>query len=277
MSRISFVNGEFLPHEKCFVHIEDRGFQFADGVYEVILFKNGKLVDGDWHFERLFRSLEGLRMKISQDQKFFEKFILELFAKNNLNEGSIYLQITRGSAPRWPTIPEGTTPTIVATVSPLKKDSKKTIDVITAEDIRWKKCDVKSVGLIASSLAKQRSIDEGCDDAIMIRDGFITEATFANVFIVDTNDNLITRNTDNFILNGITRRRIIEIAKENKINVVEKKFSKEELLAAKEVFLTSTTLIVRPVLKIDGKTIGDGKAGSMSQKLLEQYQNFIAS
>lgn len=273
--RVSFVNDKFLPHEQCVVHIEDRGFQFADGVYEVIMLKNGKLVDGDLHLERLFVSLEGLQIKISQDKNYFEKNILELFAKNNLTEGSVYIQITRGSAPRSQNLPQDLNPTIIATVSPLQKDSKKTIDVITHEDIRWKRCNIKSINLIASSLLKQKSIDEGADDAIMIRDGFVTEATFANVFIVDHNDTLITPNADNFILNGITRRRIIQLATESGIKVSECKFSKDELMNAKEVFLSSTTLIVRPVLKIDGKNIKDGKVGDVSQKILELYNNFI--
>ncbi len=276
MERISFINGQFLPHSKCFVHIEDRGFQFADGIYEVILLKNNKLIDLDWHLDRLYRSLEGFSIKISQDRNYFEKMILELFAKNNLSEGSVYLQITRGVAARWQGFPEESTPTIVATVSPLRTNAVMDgLSVITHEDIRWQRCDIKSVSLIASSIIKQKSLDQGCNDAILIRDGFITEATFANVFIVDKDETLITRNADNFVLCGITKERLVQLAKDNGIKVVERKFDKQELFAASEVFLTSTTLLVRPISKIDGQMIGDGKTGKISQKLLNLYQNFI--
>ncbi|MFT5703503.1 MAG: D-alanine transaminase, partial [Rickettsiales bacterium] len=212
MERISFLNGEFLPHNQCFVHIEDRGFQFADGVYEVILFKNKKLIDIDWHLERLYRSLKELLIKFELDKNSLEKIILELFSKNNLFEGSIYLQITRGKALRQQGLPESK-PTIVATVLSLKNiDSKAGLKVITHQDIRWSRCDIKSIGLIASSMIRQKAYDEGFDDAILIRDGFITEATFANVFIVDKNGILITRPADNFVLTGITKKRIVKLA-----------------------------------------------------------------
>ncbi|MFT7086740.1 MAG: D-alanine transaminase [Rickettsiales bacterium] len=277
MERISFLNGEFLPHNQCFVHIEDRGFQFADGVYEVILFKNKKLIDIDWHLERLYRSLKELLIKFELDKNSLEKIILELFSKNNLFEGSIYLQITRGKALRQQGLPESK-PTIVATVLSLKNiDSKAGLKVITHQDIRWSRCDIKSIGLIASSMIRQKAYDEGFDDAILIRDGFITEATFANVFIVDKNGILITRPADNFVLTGITKKRIVCLAKENNINVLERKFTLEEMLNAKEVFLTSTTLLIRSVSKIDNEIINNGKMGLMAEKLLEIYQNFISN
>lgn len=285
MSRISFVNGEFLPHSQCFVHIEDRGFQIADGVYEVILFKNNKLVDCDWHLQRLFRSLNELGIKFDQTKNQLEKIILELFAKNNLSDGFVYLQITRGVAARCQNLPENLTATITATVSPSKIAQTDSLNVITHQDIRWQRCDIKSISLLASSWIKQKALDVGADDAILVRDdfgdnkekcqGYVSEATFANVFIVDKQNNLITRNADNFILCGITRNRIIDLAKNNGITVLEKKFSVQEMLMAKEVFLSSSTLLIRTVSRIDGHIIGDGKAGEISQKLLNLYKNFI--
>jgi D-alanine transaminase len=279
MERISFVNGKFLPHSQCFVHIEDRGFQLADGVYEVILLKNNQLIDIDWHLQRLFRSLAELEIKFEQDKNYLEQIILELFAKNNLQDGSVYLQITRGVTNRQQIFPTNITPTITATVSPLKAIDKNISEnglaVQTHQDIRWQRCDIKSISLLASCWIRQKVVEAGMDDAILIRDNFVTEATFANVFIVDKFGTLITRNADNFILQGITRNRIIDLAKKNGIAILEKKFSVEELLQASEVFLSSTTLLVRPVSKIDGQIIGDGKAGEVSKKLLDLYNNFI--
>lgn len=279
MERISFINGKFLPHDQCFVHIEDRGFQFADGVYEVILFKNNKLIDIDWHLERLFRSLAELEIKFNHNKDYLREIILELFAKNNLKDGSVYLQITRGVSNRQPTFPTHYTPTITATVSPLKEPNQEEIlnglTVTTHQDIRWQKCNIKSTALLASSWIKQKTLEAGADDAILVRDGFITEATFANVFIVDQKGILITRKADNFMLCGITRNRIIDLAKKNGIVVLEKKFTVEEMFAAREVFLSSTTLLIRSVCKIDGRIIGDGKVGEISKKLLTLYKNFI--
>ncbi len=279
MERISFVNGQFLPHNQCFVHIEDRGFQLEDGVYEVILLKNNKLIDIDWHLERLFRSLGELEIKFNYDKIYLQEIISELSAKNNLKDGSVYLQITRGASPRQLTFPTNITPTITATISPLKiinsQDLENGLTITTHQDIRWQRCDIKSTSLLASSWIRQKTVEAGADDAILIRDGYISEATFANVFIVDKQGTLITRNADNFILQGITRNRIIDLAKKNGIVVLEKKFTVEELLQAKEVFLSSTTLLVRPVSKVDGQIIGDGRAGEISKKLLSLYNDFI--
>ena len=275
MERISFINGEFLPHSQCFVHIEDRGFQFADGVYEVILLKNNKLIDCEGHLQRLFRSLAELEIKFSQTKEQLKTIILELFAKNNLCDGSIYLQITRGMASRQQMLPNNCTPTITATVSPLKNINQNSLNVITHQDFRWQRCDIKSISLLASSWIRQKAFDAGADDAILVRDGFVTEATFANVFIVDRQNNLITRNADNFTLCGITRNRLIDLAKKNGIVVLEQKFTAQEMLEAKEVFLSSTTLLIRPISRIDRHIVGTGGIGEISQKLLDLYKNFI--
>ncbi len=282
MSRISYLNGEFLPHEKCFIHIEDRGFQFADAVYEVTLFKNGKLIDGDAHLERLFRSLREIKIEHNFSKDQLIKIQLELFSLNKMAEGSCYLQVTRGIANRVPTCPKGLTPTIVATVALGKKLSaeefEKGVSIMLHEDIRWKRCDIKTVGLLASTLVNQKAKDSGFDDAIFVRDGVITEATFANAFIVDENETLITKPADNLILCGITRNRLIEIAKKKGLKIIEKNFGVAELMSAKEVFLTSSNLILRPVTKIDGKIIGEnfyqGRSGKVAEMLSEEYKNF---
>lgn len=277
--RISYLNGEFLPHEKCLVHIEDRGFQFADGVYEVTLFENGKLIDCDAHLERFYRSLRELKIEHNFKKEELKKIQLDLFERNKMSDGTCYMQITRGNHARIPWVPKGLTPTIIATVSPRKKVSdaefERGFSVMTHEDIRWLRCDIKTVNLLASTLINQKAKDSGADDAVFVRDGIVTEASFANAFIVDANDTLITKDADNQILCGITRNRLIEIAKEKGIKVEERKFSLDEMMKAKEVFLTSSSLILRPVVKIDGKQISDGKTGKIARILSAAYNEFI--
>ncbi len=279
MSRISYLNGEFLPHENCLVHIEDRGFQFADGVYEVTLFKNGKLIDGEPHLERLFRSLREMKIEHDFKKEDLHKMQIELFAKNQMSEGICYLQITRGATNRVPFFPKNLTPTISATVALGKKltdeEFEKGVSVMTHEDIRWKRCDIKSVALFASSFLNQKAKDLGFDDMIFVRDAVVTEGSFANAFIVDAAGTLITKGADNLILCGITRNRLIEFAKTAGIKVEERDFGVAELMAAQEVFLTSSSLIVRPVTKVDGKVVGTGKAGKVARVLSEAYKKFI--
>ena len=285
MSRISYLNGEFLPHEKCFVHIEDRGFQFADGAYEVTLFENGKLVDGDLHLQRLMRSLNELNIEHNFTLEELTKIQLELFAKNNFSTSAFcYLQITRGFSNRMPSCPKGLKNTIVATVSAKKIISTEEFEngykVMTHDDIRWHRCDIKTVNLLASTLVNQKAKDAGFDDAIFMRDGIVTEATYANVFIVDDKKNLITHPANNNILQGITRNRLIKIAQKNNINVIEKTFGIEEMMKSCEVFLTSSTLIIRPVFQINGQEILGRKNASnpsFSKILSDHYKEFILS
>jgi len=279
-NRISFLNGQFIEHDKAFVHIEDRGFQFADGVYEVILFSQGKLVDAAPHMQRLFRSLTEVKIKHNFLQENLTKTALELFAKNNLQEGSLYLQITRGAANRVPWCPQGLEPTLVMTVSVAKKVSPEEfaagLNLMTHDDIRWHRCDIKTVGLLASTLINQKAKDAGFNDAIFVRSGIVTEGTFANLFFIDQDGALVTKDADNFILQGITRNRILDLAKKNGIKVIEKSFGVDELMQAKEVFMSSSTLLIRPVTKIDGKSIGNGAAGPVSHQINKLYQNFLS-
>ena len=280
-SRISFLNGQFIEHDKAFVHIEDRGFQFADGVYEVILFQQGKFIDGVPHMQRLFRSLTEVKIKHNFSQEQLIKIALELMAKNNLVDASLYLQITRGAANRVPHCPQGLEPTIVMTVSPAKKVSPEEFEaglsLMTHEDIRWHRCDIKTVGLLASSLINQKAKDLGFNDAVFVRNGVVTEGTFSNLFLIDQAGNLVTKDVGNFILCGITRNRILDLAQKSGIKVIEKSFGVDELLQAKEVFLSSSTLLIRPVTKIDSKPIGDGKAGNVTRKISELYKEFLAA
>jgi D-alanine transaminase len=277
--RISYLNGKFLPHEDCFVHIEDRGFQLGDGVYEVTLFKNNKLIDGDLHLNRLFRSLEQLKIEHNFTKEELLNLQLELFKQNNMNEGTCYLAITRGVHKRIPNHPKNVTPTINLCVSKAKEVSEQEFEngfsIMTHEDIRWSRCDIKSLALLASSLINQKSKDLGFNDVVFVRDGFVTEASYANAFIIDEDNKLITRNADNFILQGITRNRLIDLAKKEGIEVEERKFTPKEMINAKEVFLSSSSMIIRPVTKIDGEIIGSGKVGKITKLLKRNYQEFI--
>lgn len=279
MSRISYLNGQFLPHENCLIHIEDRGFQFADGAYEVTLFENGKLIDGDTHIERFFRSLREMKIEHNFTSDELKKVQFELFAKNKMEAGTCYMQITRGAGNRVPWLPKNIQPTISATASPRKKVSAEEFTngftFMTHEDIRWQRCDIKSVALFASSFINQKAKDSGFDDAILVRNGIVTEGSFANIFIVDANDTLITKAPDNLILQGITRNRLIKIAKEKGIKVEERNFSVAEMLKANEVFLTSSSLIIRPASKIDATEIGGGKNRKIATIFNEAYNQFI--
>lgn len=280
MTRISFVNGDFVPHKEAFIHIEDRGFLFADGIYEVILFFKNKIIDFDKHITRLYHSLNGLKINnFKYTEAEIKKIVLQLFKENNLETGSVYLQVTRGTAPRTLNFPENTTPTFIATVSPLTsnlgKEGLKNIKVMTDTDIRWGRCNIKSIALIASSMAKQKAVDLGFDDAVLIRDGYITEGTFSNIFIVDHNNTLITREADNYILSGITRDRLLNLASVNNLKIELRKFTYNELLSAKEAFLTSSTIGILPITSVDKNIIGNGKIGAIALRLSKLYLEFI--
>lgn len=276
MEKISFLNGKFLPHSQCFVHIEDRGFQFADSVYEVVLFKNNKLIDFDWHIQRLARSLVEMRIKFDLSTIDFKNIFLELFKKNNLSEGSVYLQITRGVHSRMAALPE-CEPTIISTVKEFDKSLKKQLSVVIHPDLRWGRCDIKSTALFASSLAKQNATDQGFDDVIMERGGFVTEISFANVFMVDEKNNLITPSLDQNILGGVTRNRIIDLAQNNGITTIERQITVDEILKAKEIFASSSTMLIRPIIKVNNKPVNNGTAGKITQKLIDLYNEFIVN
>lgn len=279
MKRISFLNGNFINHAEAYIHIEDRGMQFADGVYEVILFYKSQLIDNEWHLERLFRSLNEMDIKLPYTYEELSNIMMDLCQQNNLENASVYIQVTRGVTNRNQLIPEGINPTLIMTVSPLTITTTDELingySAVTLEDIRWQRCDIKSISLIASSLSKQKAVDLGYSEAIFVRNNTVTECSFSNLFMVDNNDNLVTKNLDNHVLAGITRKRVIKLAKAAGITVIEKPFTPDELIAAKEVFATSTTLLIRPLTKINETIIGTGKCGSITTKLIENYQQFL--
>lgn len=276
MSRTVYVNGEYLPEEDAKISVFDRGFLFADGVYEVTAVLQGKLVDNQGHLSRLRRSLSELDMPSPADDHEIEAIQRELLQRNNLTEGLVYLQITRGPAERsffYPD-PEATRPSLVLFTQafPLIANAKaeQGIKVLTVEDLRWTRRDIKTVQLLPSSMCKMAARAQGKDDAWMVQDGYITEGTSNNVFLVKKN-HILTRQLSRTILPGITRAAVLAYAEEAGYEIQEVSFSVKEAQAAEEAFITSATAFVVPVIEIDGHQVGDGKPGPVGRRLRELY------
>jgi len=277
LSRIVYVNGEFVAEQDAVISVFDRGFLFADSVYEVSSVLEGKLIDNDAHLKRLRRSLSELSIDLPTSDDEIVRIQRELIERNDLTEGLVYLQATRGAAERDFPFPKGVTPGLVM-FSQAKNirnapQAKEGIAVISIPDIRWKRRDIKTVGLLAQVLAKQAALDAGAADAWMVEDGFITEGSSNNAFILDVDGKLITRHLGNEILSGITRASVLELVEKENIVFEERPFSLDEAFNAKEAFITSASTFVWPVIKIDGHEIGDGTPGSLAPKLREFYIN----
>lgn len=277
MSRIVYVNGKYLPHEKAAVHVEDRGYQFADGVYEVIAIDNGRLADADAHYDRLDRSLRELEIAPAMSRAALDHVIREVVRRNRLRFGIVYLQMTRGVARRDHGFPADPSTSVVITArrggrpNPAVQDAG--VNVITVPDIRWQRCDIKSVSLLPNVLAKQEARRAGAFEAWQVDDdGFVTEGSSTNAWIVDTEGHLVTRQLENAILSGITRSVLSDLAERDGIEIVERPFSAEEAKAAPEAFITSTTSFVMPVIRIDDADIGNGEPGPVTKKLRSLYE-----
>lgn len=276
MSRIAYVNGRYVPHRAATVHIEDRGYQFADGVYEVIAIHRGRLVDEEGHLVRLARSLNALRIQPPMADGALKVAMRELIRRNRVRDGIIYLQITRGVARREHAFPKNAPSALVMTARAMKpfdiEAARAGVDVITIPDIRWKRCDIKSVSLLPNVLGKQQAREAGAYEAWMVADdGTITEGTSSNAWIVTKDGTLVTRDASEAILNGITRQALLKAVRENGVRLVERPFTVAEAKAAREAFVTSTTSYVKPVIRIDGQSIGNGHIGELTGRLLEFY------
>lgn len=280
MARYAYVNGQYVPHGSAAVHIEDRGYQFADGVYEVVTVLNGKMVDEEPHLDRLERSLDELEIDMPVSRRVMKMITRELVRRNGLTNGLVYMQITRGVAPRNHSFPApGTTvPSLVMTTKKLDfaKMPKfdKGVSIITVPDIRWGRCDIKTVSLLPNCLGKQAAAEAGAYEAWQVKDGKVTEGTSSNAWIITRDGVLVTRHTDHGILNGITRRSILMIAEEQGVPFEERSFTVEEAFEAREAFVSSATSFVTPVVEIDGKKIGDGKPGPLCKALLAHYREY---
>ncbi|WP_272670133.1 MULTISPECIES: D-amino-acid transaminase [unclassified Providencia] len=274
---IAYVNGQFLPEEDASVSIFDRGFLFADAVYEVTAIINGKLVDFDRHMARLQRSCAELQLSLPYDLAELKQIHLQLVQKNNIEEGLVYLQLTRGNAHQRSFLypDKQTKPTLVLFAQKTQivenEKSKYGIKVVTVDDIRWQRCDIKTVALLAASMAKEYAKQQGADDAIFVKNGYITEGSSSNCFIINQQNQIQTRGLNNEILPGITRQAILQLAREQQIDIVEKPFSIDEMLEAKEVFITSATTLVWPVIMANNQFIGEGKPGKLAIRLREIY------
>jgi D-alanine transaminase len=276
MSRIAYVNGRYLPHGEASVHIEDRGYQFADGVYEVIAVQGGALIDEALHLARLDRSLGELRIAAPMSRRALSLVLRELLRRNRIGDGFVYLQVTRGVAPRDHPFPAHTNPSLVITTRRARAANPKTLSegirVITIPDIRWARCDIKSIGLLPNVLGKQQAREAGAFEAWQVdADGMVTEGTSTNAWIITRAGELVTRQASSAILNGCTRLALLEIARRLGLTFVERPFSVAEAKAAREAFLSSTTNPVLPIVRIDDATIGDGKPGPLGAKLRELY------
>src|SRR6202045_1406720 len=276
MSRVAYVAGQYLPHRQAAVHIEDRGYQFGDGVYEVIAVNGGHLVDEERHLVRLHRSLTELRINRPMSSTALKIVIREVVRRNGVDTGIVYLQVTRGVAPREHVFPKAAKPVLVVTSRrsrpPDPRLGREGIAVITIPDIRWQRCDIKSVALVANVLGKQQAREASAYEAWQVdAEGRVTEGTSTNAWIVTADNTVVTRAADHAILNGVTRAAILDIMHREGYRLVERPFSVAEARAAREAFLTSTTADLLPVVRIDGAPVADGKPGPLSRKLREAY------
>lgn len=276
-----YLNGAFIPQQDAKVSVMDRGFLFGDGIYEVLPVYNGKIFRFEQHIDRLNRSLAAIKLNVDYSYDQWLKILQQLLQRNSHcgKNQSIYLQITRGTAPeRNHAFPQSVHPTIFALSSPLRTlpyeqlvQGKK---VVTLEDTRWQLCHIKSIALLANVLLYQEALDAQCAEAILIRDGKVLEGATSNVFIVK-NETLITPPLSHFILGGVTRDLVLQLAQQNNIHSLQTDFSKEELLGADEVWITSTTREIYPIIQVDQTQIHDGKPGKIWHKMISHYHQFI--
>jgi D-alanine transaminase len=278
MGRIAYVNGRYQRHADAAVHIEDRGYQLADAVYEVWSVFGGKLADAEGHFARLARSLGELQIPEPMSRAALTIVLREVLRRNQVREGLIYLQISRGVAPRDHAFPEGDlSPAVVITAKSLDRaateaKAAKGISVITTPENRWGRCDIKTVGLLPNVLARQAARERGAGEALFVDDmGLVTEGASANAWILDADGVLRTRDTQANILRGVTRRTLLDVIAEAGLKVEERPFTPQEMARAKEAFITGAGSLVLPVIAIDGQPIGGGAPGPVAKRLRSLY------
>ncbi len=284
MSRIAYVNGRYLPLRDASVHVEDRGYQFSDAVYEVCEIRAGRLIDERRHLDRLERSLAALQIRMPMSRAALGVVLREVVARNRIGYGIVYLQIGRGVARRDHAFPASDLPpSLVVTARPLNWSrnealAAKGIAVMSMPDNRWGRVDIKTVGLLANVLARQSAIEQGARDALFVdAGGMVTEASSANAWIVTADGKLLTRHADHAILRGITRTVVLDAIAAQGLSIEERPFSLQEAYAAREVFITSASQIVLPVVRIDGRDIGDGKPGPVAMALRRDFHRYAES
>jgi D-alanine transaminase len=280
MTRVIYVNGRYLPYAQAKVHAEDRGFQFADAVYEVCEVKGGRLVDETRHIGRLARSLAELRLPQPMAPPALGRVMREIIRRNRVADGIVYLQVSRGAGPRDFLFPAKTVlPTVVClarSVSPhrLEAAAEAGIAIKTMPDTRWARCDIKTVMLLPAALAKEAARADGAKEAWFVDcDGYVTEGASSNAWIVDKQGRLVTRQINAAILRGVTRTTLIDLLAREAIELIERPFTVEEAKSAREAFVTSATNIVMPVVRIDGQAIGNGAPGLFTQRLRSEFHS----
>ena len=278
MSRTAYVNGRYTAHREARVHVEDRGYQFADGVYEVWAVFDGRLADLEGHLTRLARSLGELEITAPMPQPALLAVLREVVRRNRMRDGLLYLQVTRGVARRDHAFPRpAPAPAVVITAKPidmaaLDRRAEAGVAVITTPESRWARCDIKTVGLLPNALAKEAARRAGAYEAWFVdRDGLVTEGASTNAWIVTGEGALVTRDTGANILRGVTRTAVAELAAELQLRVEERAFSVEEALAAPEAFITAASAFVTPVTSVDGRPVGEGEPGPVALRLRRLY------
>ncbi|RKN64453.1 D-amino-acid transaminase [Paenibacillus ginsengarvi] len=275
-----WMDDRFMPESEASVSYLDRGYCFGDGIYEMIRVYGGRLYEPSAHYERLERSAAEIKLSLPYPIEEINRIVLELLKRERLEEGTVYMQITRGVAPRAHGFPApGTKPVLMAYCGAVKRPVEAMaagISAITRPDVRWLRCDIKSLNLLGSVLAKQEAVEAGADDVILHRDGIITECSASNLMIVKDGV-LLTHPANHLILNGITRAVVLELARKLNIPAIERPFTLQELTAADEAFLTSTIMEVMPIVRIDGSPVGDGLPGSITRKLQRAFEDTIPS
>jgi len=278
MGRIAYVNGRFVPQGEAVVHIEDRGYQFADAVYEVWALFDGKLGDAEGHFTRLERSLGELAIPMPMTRGALTLVLKETVRRNRIRDGLLYLQVSRGVAPRNHAFPNpAVRPAVIMTVSATDRIASearaaKGVSVVTTPENRWGRCDIKTVNLLPNALAKQKARAAGAAEAWFVDElGFVTEGASSNAWIVDGEGRLRTRDTNANILRGITRNSLLEVIRREGLEIDERPFTPAEAVAAKEAFITGAGTLVLPVIAVDGKPVGEGKPGPVAAKLRRLY------
>ncbi len=281
MTRIAYVNGRYLPQRDACVNVEDRGYQFADGVYEVVYVHGGRLIDTELHLDRLERSLREIQIAPPMSRAALVIVFQEVLRRNRIERGLLYLQITRGVARREHPFPKpGTRPTVVVTARrnpPFPATAEAwAASAITHPDLRWARCDIKTVALIPNVLAKQAARERGAVEAILVNEaGMVTEGASTNVWLVDDTGRLRTRHLDHAILPGCTRAALTRLLEASGIPYAEGGFSAEEMRRGREVFLTSATSFVRPMTSIDGAPVGDGRVGPVTSRLFDLFASHV--
>jgi len=281
VSRIAYVNGRYLPLAEASVHVEDRGYQFADGIYEVVAIHRGRLLDEAGHLDRLDRSLAELEIASPMSRTALRAVMREIVRRNRLADGILYIQITRGVARRDHAFPRpGVAPSLVVSARALNASrnealAEKGIAVVSVPDNRWARVDIKTIALIPNVLARQAAIEQGAREAWFVdKDGAVTEGASANAWIVTAAGVVVTRPADRGILRGVTRTVLFEAIKAQGLAIEERAFTLAEAYAAREAFVTSASQIVMPVVSIDGRAIGDGKPGAVATALRRAYHGF---